>query len=95
MPKCLTLALQGDHYAMGRQHGHQVRRLRPLIAQAIEARFSHIEQYGPDARFEALLRETHELLQDIGPLQGRPLLVDSPSWSRTGIIAWGICPYKS
>ena len=50
---------------MGRQHGHQVRELRPLIVEAIEARFSQIEQYGPDARFEALLRETRELLQDI------------------------------
>jgi len=50
---------------MGRQHGDQVRRLRPLIVEAIEARFRQIEQYEPDARFEALLRETHELLQDI------------------------------
>ena len=65
MPKYITLNLKGDHYTMGRQHGHQVRRLRPLIAKAIEARFSQIEQYGPDARFEALLQETCELLQDI------------------------------
>ena len=50
---------------MGRQHGHQVRELRPLIVEAIEARFSQIEQYGLDVRFEALLRETRELLQDI------------------------------
>jgi len=50
---------------MGRQHGHQVRELRPLIVEAIEARFSQIEQYGPDERFELLLRETRELLQDI------------------------------
>ncbi len=65
MPKYVTLTLQGDHYTMGRQHGHQVRRLRPLIVEAIEARFSQIEQYGPDARFEALLRETRELLEEI------------------------------
>ena len=65
MHKYVTLTLQGDHYTMGRQHGHQVRKLRPLIAEAIEARFSQIEQCGPDARFEALLRETRELLQDI------------------------------
>jgi isopenicillin-N N-acyltransferase-like protein len=65
MPKYVTLNLQGDHYTMGRQHGLQVRGLRPLIVGAIEARFRQIEQYGPDARFEALLRETHELLQDI------------------------------
>ena len=50
---------------MGRQHGDQVRSLRPLIVEAIEARSSMIEQYGPDARFEALLRETHELLEEI------------------------------
>ena len=65
MPKYVTLTLQGDHYTMGRQHGHQVRELRPLIVEAIEVRFRQIEQYGPDARFEALMRETHELLQDI------------------------------
>ena len=65
MSKYVTLNLQGDHYTMGRQHGHQVRRLRPLIAEAIEARFIQIEQYGPDAHFELLLRETRELLQDI------------------------------
>jgi isopenicillin-N N-acyltransferase-like protein len=65
MPKYVTLNLQGDHYTMGRQHGLQVRGLRPLIVEAIEARFSQIEQYGPDTRFEALLQETHELLQDI------------------------------
>ena len=50
---------------MGRQHGHQVRELRPLIVEAIEARFGQIEQYEPDARFEALLRETRELLEEI------------------------------
>ncbi len=65
MSRYITLNLQGDHYTMGRQHGDQVRRLRPLIVEAIEARFRQIEQYEPDARFEALLRETHELLQDI------------------------------
>jgi isopenicillin-N N-acyltransferase-like protein len=63
--KYATFTLQGDHYTMGWQHGSQVRRLRPLIAEAIEARFSQIEQDGPDASFEALLRETHELLQEI------------------------------
>jgi predicted choloylglycine hydrolase len=65
MHKYITLTLQGDHYTMGRQHGDQVRSLRPLIVEAIEARFRQIEQYEPDARFEALLRETRELLQDI------------------------------
>ena len=65
MLRYITLNLQGDHYTMGRQHGHQVKGLRPLIVEAIEVRFRQIEQYSPDARFEALLRETHELLQDI------------------------------
>ena len=50
---------------MGRQHGQQVRELRPLIVEAIETRFRQIAQYGPDARFEALLRETRELLEEI------------------------------
>jgi isopenicillin-N N-acyltransferase-like protein len=71
MHKHITLTLQGDHCTMGRQHGHQVRELRPLIIEAIEARFGQIEQYGPDARFEALLRETRELLEEIdAPLLG-------------------------
>jgi hypothetical protein len=61
----ITLTLQGNHYAMGQQHGYQVKRLRPLIAQAMEARFREIEQEGPDARFESLLRETRELLQEV------------------------------
>jgi isopenicillin-N N-acyltransferase-like protein len=63
MHKYTTLTLQGDHYAMGRQHGLQARGLRPLIAQAIEARYRQIEQDGPDARFEALLRESREVLE--------------------------------
>jgi len=65
MSKYITLNLQGDHYTMGRQHGHQVRRLRPLIAEAIEACLTQVNQYGTDVRFESLLRETCELLQDI------------------------------
>jgi hypothetical protein len=55
---------------MGRQHGLQVRGLRSLIAQAIEARFGQIERDGPDERFEALVRETGEFLQEFD----RPLL---------------------
>jgi len=46
-----ALGVQGDHYAMGWQHGRQVRALRPLIAEAIRARFQQIEEDGPDARF--------------------------------------------
>jgi len=63
MHNYITLTLQGDHYAMGQQHGWQVRELRPHIVEAIEARFRQIERDGPDARFEALLRETREVLE--------------------------------
>ena len=51
-----TLSLQGDHYAMGRQHGRQVQCLRPQIARAMEIRFAQIEEEGPDARFEWLVK---------------------------------------
>jgi isopenicillin-N N-acyltransferase-like protein len=67
MHKYATLTLRGDHYTMGRQHGHQVKGLRPLLAQAIEARFAQIEGDGPDGRFETLLQGTRELLQDVDP----------------------------
>ena len=63
----VTLTLEGDHYAMGWQHGRQVGGLRSLIVQAIEARFAQIEADGPDPHFETLLRETRELLQDVDP----------------------------
>ena len=66
----LTLSLQGDRYAMGRQHGRQVQTLRPQIARAIEIRFAQIEEEGSDARFERLVQETHDLLQEID----RPLV---------------------
>jgi isopenicillin-N N-acyltransferase-like protein len=60
----LTLTLEGDHYAMGQQHGHLVQELRPQISRAIEARFLQLDRDGPDARFETLLKETHELLRE-------------------------------
>jgi isopenicillin-N N-acyltransferase-like protein len=60
-----TLTLQGDHSTQGRQHGYQVQSLRPQIAKAIEVRFAQIERAGPDARFERLLQETRDLLQEI------------------------------
>ncbi|MEE9618397.1 MAG: C45 family peptidase [Anaerolineae bacterium] len=63
MREYFTLTLRGDHYMMGWQHGRQVGELRPLIAEAIEARFGQIEQDGPDAHFEALLRETREVME--------------------------------
>jgi hypothetical protein len=61
----VTLTLQGDHYTQGRQHGHQVQSLRPQIAHAIELRFAQIEQNGAGARFERLLQDTRDLLQEI------------------------------
>jgi predicted choloylglycine hydrolase len=65
--KYLTLKLQGDHYAMGQQHGRQVRALRPSIKEAMEARFHQIERDGPDARFESLLQATRQILHDHAP----------------------------
>lgn len=65
MPPYITLTLQGNHYAMGQQHGQQVRKLRPLILQAIDARFRQLERDGPDERFESLLRDTYGLLHEI------------------------------
>lgn len=47
---------------MGWQHGRQVSVLRPRIAEAMQVCFRQVEQEGPDARFETLLRETCELL---------------------------------
>ncbi|MBN1139759.1 MAG: hypothetical protein JXM73_24520 [Anaerolineae bacterium] len=61
----LTLTLQGDPYAMGWQHGQQVRGLRPQIAEAMAARFDQVEQDDLDDRFETLLRETREMIQQI------------------------------
>lgn len=58
----IKLTLQGDHTAMGRQHGAQVKALRPLIDEAIKARLDEIDRHGPDARFETLVLETQEAL---------------------------------
>lgn len=38
------LELAGDHYEMGRQHGHQVRDLRPQILQAMHQRLAKLER---------------------------------------------------
>ena len=62
-----TISVSGTHYEMGRQHGLQVRELRPLIVEAIKAQFSRIEQDGPDERFQSLLRDTVALLQEADP----------------------------
>jgi len=64
MPEYATLALYGDPYTMGRQHGEQVRNLRPQIAEAIDARFRQLEEDGPDDRFEILVQGTRALLEE-------------------------------
>jgi hypothetical protein len=60
-----TIKVSGTHYEMGQQHGLQVRKLRPLIVEAIKTQFSQIERNGPDERFESLLAGTVELLQQV------------------------------
>ncbi len=67
------ITLGGTHYEMGRQHGLQVVHLRPLIVEAIKARFAQIESDGPDGtvapleRFESLVREAAEVLREVDP----------------------------
>jgi isopenicillin-N N-acyltransferase-like protein len=58
-----TLKVHGDHYAMGWQHGRQVQELLPQIVEAMAGRSRQVEQDGRDAPFEALVRETRELLE--------------------------------
>lgn len=60
-----AISVSGTHYEMGRQHGLQIRELRPLIVKTIKSHFRQIEQDGPDERFESLLRETVELLWEV------------------------------
>jgi isopenicillin-N N-acyltransferase like protein len=62
-----TLSLEGDAYSMGWQHGRQVNALRPQIAEAIASRFEQVQEDGPDARFEALLYDTREIIQAVAP----------------------------
>jgi isopenicillin-N N-acyltransferase-like protein len=65
MPEYATLTLHGDPYTMGRQHGKQVRKLRPQITEAIDARFRQLEEDGPDAHFETLVEDTRALLEEV------------------------------
>lgn len=58
-----TLSLQGDHYEMGRQHGHQVLDLREMIIATMEARLCRLEACDTNAPLRAL--ET--TWQDIAP----------------------------
>ncbi len=59
------LKVQGDSYTMGWQHGQQVRPLRRQIADAIAIRFAQLEEDDLDDRFEQLLSETRQLLEQI------------------------------
>ena len=68
-----AISVSGTHYEMGRQHGLQVVHLRPLIVEAIEARFAQIESDSPNGtvapleRFESLVREAAEMLREVDP----------------------------
>ena len=91
----ITLTLQGNHYAMGRQHGQQVGRLRAQIADTIETRFAQNEQEGSDSRFERLVQETRDLLQDVdSPLvdlirgQAEALSIDFDTLLRYGLVTY-------
>lgn len=68
------LELAGTHYEMGRQHGHQVRDLRPFILQAMDHRLAELAQAGVDAEpwveellpvWQDLARSTVEMLKGI------------------------------
>ena len=65
-----TLTLHGDPFSMGRQHGQQVKDLRPQIAEAMAIRFRQVEEDAVDDRFHTLLSETRTVIE----WTGRPLL---------------------
>ena len=95
MPEYATLTLHGDPYTMGRQHGQQVRNLRPQIAEAIDARFRQLEEDGPDARFETLVQDTRALLEEVdAPLlamirgQAEALAFDFDTLLRYNLVAF-------
>ncbi len=62
-----VLNVQGDSYAMGRQHGQQVQPLARQIADAMAIRFAQLEEDELDDRFEQLMSETRQLLEQIAP----------------------------
>ncbi len=95
MSRYTTLTLQGDHHSMGRQHGRQVQKLRPQIAEAITARFQQIEQDDPDAHFEALVHSTKEVIQETDSTllamvrgQAEALEFDFETLLRYGLVAY-------
>ena len=61
------LSLCGDHFTMGKQHGEQVKALRPLIDEVIRERLREVERRGQDLQFESLLVETRDALLTHSP----------------------------
>ena len=60
----MVLTLCGDHHAMGRQHGEQVRAHRERIHEAVRARLAEADGHPrKDAHFQTLVRETRRVLQ--------------------------------
>ncbi|MFQ5340337.1 MAG: C45 family autoproteolytic acyltransferase/hydrolase [Anaerolineae bacterium] len=45
-----VLELAGTHYEMGRQHGHQIRDLRPIFLQAVDQRLAKLAQSEADVQ---------------------------------------------
>ncbi len=61
------LNLEGNHYQMGYQHGHQVLPLRSLVIHAVEARLAQIQADRPDETFVALVERTRQVLETADP----------------------------
>jgi predicted choloylglycine hydrolase len=66
-PAFQIIAVKGDHYQMGYQHGRRVMPLRPQIITAMAARFAQLEQDGADANFERLVETTRQVLERVDP----------------------------
>ncbi len=91
----LRFQVQGDHYSMGRQHGQQVRSLRPAILEAMAARQHQIEGDGADERFETLVRDTADVMAAADPEcvalvrgQAEALEIDFHALMRYGLTSY-------
>lgn len=63
-----VLTLSGDHRAMGRQHGEQVRAHRDRIHEAVRARLAEVdEQPHNDVRFQSLVRQARRVMREQSP----------------------------
>lgn len=62
-----VIAVSGDHFQMGFQHGQQVKPWREQVLAAIEARSAQLTRDGADSTFEKLVADTQELLQRHDP----------------------------